>query len=67
VNQVAPGGAPDLARLFTRYYRSEAARSHAGAGLGLWLARTLALRLGGTIDYRREGLTLIFEVNLEMA
>lgn len=66
-NEVAPGGAPDPQRLFDRYYRSESARGKAGAGLGLWLSRSLAQRLGGDILYRQQGSTLIFEVNLERA
>jgi signal transduction histidine kinase len=52
VNAVGPCGAPDPAQVFSRYYRSEAARQHVGAGLGLWLAQAVARQLGLKIDFQ---------------
>lgn len=49
-NAVGPAGRPDAARLFEKYYRGEHARRQAGSGLGLYLSRRLALRLGGELS-----------------
>lgn len=48
-NGVGRCGRPDPARLFERYYRAPGAERVRGAGLGLWLARALARRLGGDL------------------
>ena len=42
---------PDPAQVFTKYYRSPGARRLKGSGLGLHLASTLALQLGGQLRY----------------
>lgn len=52
VNAVGACGAPDPAQVFSRYYRSEAARHHVGAGLGLWLAQAVARQLGSEVHFR---------------
>ena len=43
-------------RIFERFYRSDPALAHApsGTGLGLYIARELAERMGGTLDLRSD-------------
>ena len=65
-NVIGAAGKPDPALLFSRYYRAEAARRFAGAGLGLWLAQAMARRLGSEISYRAEQESVSFEFWLEM-
>ncbi len=59
-NPVGPAGMPDRRRAFERYYRSPAARSKSGSGLGLYIAEGLARRLGGHLALRPEGDTVKF-------
>ena len=44
-NTIGRAGRPDPLQVFTRYYRSEGAKKQMGAGLGLWLAHQLAIKL----------------------
>jgi len=63
-NRIKPGVLPEPARVFEKYYRAPGARSHSGAGLGLYLTAFLVERLGGRIgcscdgDYAEFSLTL---------
>ncbi|MCH8488555.1 MAG: response regulator [Oceanicaulis sp.] len=53
VTDTGPGIAPDVqARLFQRFSQADntSARRHAGAGLGLVIARELARRMGGDVS-----------------
>jgi signal transduction histidine kinase len=52
VNRVGAAGVPDPARVFSRYYRAEAAHQSVGAGLGLWLAQAVARQLGSEVVYQ---------------
>ncbi len=45
-NALLPGDAPDAEAVFDRFYRSDAARSTAGAGLGLPVVRELCAAMG---------------------
>lgn len=49
-----PAGLPDPEMIFGRYYRHPQAQSQQGSGLGLYLSRRLAGRMGGTLDYRAQ-------------
>ena len=51
LNEVSPDGAPDPEQVFQRYYRAETAKQQSGAGLGLWLAQSMAHALGTEIHY----------------
>jgi len=48
-NAIGSVGAPDIQKIFTRYYRAESAKKFTGSGLGLWLSQELAKILGGVI------------------
>lgn len=51
INRVGEAGAPDPAKLYTKYYRSKRAHHQPGSGLGLFLVANWAKALGGNIDY----------------
>ena len=48
-NRIGPAGRPDASHLFEKFYRGSYARHRSGSGLGLYLSRRLAYRLGGTL------------------
>jgi signal transduction histidine kinase len=66
-NAVGVAGTPDAAQVFARYYRAEGARKQVGAGLGLWLARSLAGQLGSELHYQADREQVIFSFFLESA
>jgi len=58
-NQVGPAGLPDIDRLFEKYHRGARARHRSGSGLGLYLSKRLADRLGGRLSFLEPGNTEI--------
>jgi signal transduction histidine kinase len=50
-NPPGPVGFPDRDRLFEKYYRAPRAHIRTGSGLGLYVARSFATNLGGTLTY----------------
>ena len=66
-NVIGDVGPPDSNKLFTRYYRSESAKKHAGSGLGLWLSQELAAILGGRIVLSQQNQHLCFALSLEVS
>lgn len=48
-------GVPDAGQMFRKYYRSNNAHHQSGSGLGLFLAKKSALRLGGDLAYHCDG------------
>ncbi|WP_029462995.1 sensor histidine kinase [Serpentinimonas barnesii] len=48
-NALRPAGAPDLERVFQKYYRAPAAHGKVGSGLGLHLSHAIAQQLGGAL------------------
>lgn len=63
-NAVTAAQAPDVAGLFTRFYRHPASQAVSGSGLGLYLVREICQRLGGSVMYRAENGAAIFTVEL---
>ena len=49
-NQVGDHGVPDSRHVFEKYYRGARARHRSGSGLGLYLSKRLAKRLGGDLS-----------------
>jgi signal transduction histidine kinase len=66
-NAVGPIGAPEPSRIFSRYYRAEAARGQVGAGLGLWLSQQVAGQLGSKLHFEIHGGQLVFNFGLTIA
>ena len=62
----APGaaGVPDPDKVFSKYYRAAGAQARSGAGLGLFLVRSLAQLCGGDVQHRRDGQQVVFEATL---
>lgn len=50
-NDIGDVGAPDVSKLFTKYYRSKGAHRQPGSGLGLFLVAGWVQALGGRIGY----------------
>lgn len=65
-NALGPAGAPDPARVFSRYYRGEGAKKFVGTGLGLWLSQALATKLGSQLVCVVEGPAISFCMELEL-
>lgn len=65
-NAEGPAGRPDPERVFSKYYRGPHARRQTGSGLGLYLVAGFASRLGGTVRYVPNPLTIRFELWLPL-
>ena len=63
-NEVSEDAKLDSTRVFDRYYRSESAKQHSGAGLGLWLAQSMAEALGSHIKLTTERQHVRFEFSI---
>lgn len=66
-NPVERSGDIDAARLFDRFYKSDAARTGEGSGLGLAIVARLVEAMGGTVSARVEGDELAIELALRRA
>ncbi len=66
-NAVGSAGWPDPLQVFTRYYRAEGAKKQVGAGLGLWLAHTIASKLGTDLRCTGDDERVHFEFMLELS
>ena len=53
-NKPLAGPLPDPAQLFRKLYRGTTARRFSGSGLGLYLSRRLARRMGGELSAQVE-------------
>ena len=65
-NAVGVAGAPDAAQVFQKYYRSPGAHQQSGSGLGLYIVKALAERLGASIDCRQSAGWIVFDLWLPM-
>lgn len=63
-NQSMDGRPLDASRMFQKYYRGEGGRQNSGSGLGLYLSRLLARRLGGDLVYEAGHQSVIFTLRL---
>lgn len=63
-NEVAEDYKLESTRVFDRYYRSESAKQQSGAGLGLWLAQSMANALGSQIKLTTDRQFVRFEFSI---
>lgn len=63
-NSVGKVGWPDPNRVFTKYYRAEAAHQRTGSGLGLFLVKSIAQLHGGDVSYQAQQDKVVFELRL---
>ncbi len=63
-NEPGAAGAPDPDKVFSKYYRAAGAHARSGAGLGLFLVRSLAQLCGGEVTHRRDGQQIVFEATM---
>ena len=63
-NPPGRAGWPDANRLFEKYYRSPAATHRSGTGLGLYLVKALATRLGYDLTYCPSSEAIVFKLTL---
>jgi len=61
-NAPGPAGFPDEIRLFEKYYRAPRAHIRTGSGLGLYVARSFAAKLGGQLSYHPTTQLVQFEL-----
>lgn len=61
-NKLGKAGAPNPARLFDKYYRSEKAHNISGSGLGLFLVKSLTELLDGFVEYESTDKQVRFEI-----
>lgn len=62
-NQVAPENKPDIAAMFTPYYRHPTSTGQPGLGLGLSIVQMATEKMGGFVESWLEDHTVIIEVN----
>lgn len=63
-NTPGSAGAPDPAKVFSRYYRAANALEVSGSGLGLWLSQSMAEYLGTHIAVHLEAGRVVFWFSL---
>lgn len=61
-NRPGRAGWPDASRVFEKYYRSPAASYRSGTGLGLFLIKSLAERMGYGIEYQPNEHSIVFRL-----
>ena len=64
VNAVREGAAPDVERLFDRFYKADVARNGEGAGLGLSIVANLCEKMGASVEAHLEGDELTMTLTL---
>ncbi|MGI9135188.1 MAG: ATP-binding protein [Rhodoferax sp.] len=62
VNQVGSAGMPDPNRVFDRYYRASGAHAKTGSGLGMYIAKGFAQKLGEELSYRSHDNSVEFQL-----
>ncbi len=62
-NNFEVGEDMDIEQVFERFYKADTARNHTSTGLGLSIARELALKMGGTIDAQKNINTFLIQLS----
>jgi len=63
-NQIGKVGAPQIDKIFNRYYRAEEAKGYSGTGLGLWLANEQAKAMSASIHCEFDNIWTIFTLQI---
>ena len=63
-NTLGPIGAPDVTKIFDKYYRDPRAYEKTGSGLGLYLVKNFVELLSGKIDCHIDGRNIMFNIYL---
>lgn len=63
-NSVSETSRPDPEQIFERFYKADAARGKGSSGLGLFIVRELAERMGGSVKAQLKGQRLKITVEL---
>lgn len=63
-NPIAEGSRPDPEQIFERFYKADQARRKGSSGLGLFIVKELAERMGGSVRAQLEGAWLRIELKL---
>lgn len=58
---------PDMERVFERFYKGDSARRESSSGLGLSIAKELALRMDGSMEARTEEGRFLVEITFSRA
>lgn len=63
---VSQAGTPDMEQVFDRFYKADAARRQGSSGLGLFIVRELAEKMGGSVWAEMDDCRERFRVLLEL-
>ena len=66
-NRIAEGSAPDPKQIFDRFYKADFSRRKGSSGLGLFIVKELAEKMGGSVEADLEGDWLRIKVRLNAA
>ncbi len=63
-NLVSETSKPDPEQIFDRFYKADSARQKGSSGLGMFIVKELAVKMGGSVEAELEGekLRIIFEI-----
>lgn len=66
-NRPGRAGWPEASKVFEKYYRSPAANYRSGTGLGLFLIKSLADKLGYRVEYQPNEHSIVFHLVIPVA